>query len=66
MNSRRNRTLRIDEETLFKLKNTSLKLSALQGDNVPIGEVIKRSFNIPNLNNILETDAATKRRLLKK
>lgn len=59
---RKNRMLRIDEETREKLRVTSKKLSMIEKKDVSMGEVVKRSFNIPDLYGVLEQDSQYKRR----
>lgn len=58
-------TTRITAETKNKIKKLRLKLSSLEGDNIASDELMRRVFNIKNIDKVLEEDALLKRRLLK-
>jgi hypothetical protein len=57
--------IKIYRDTYEKVKQKSLALSMVEGRRVSIPETLKRTFNIPNIDPILISDADMKRRLKK-
>lgn len=54
--------VRIENEVKEKAKDLSRELSVIQKQDVSMVEVFKRTFNIPNLKEVLHQDAINKRR----
>lgn len=59
---KKNRLLKIDDETRSKLEKTSRELAFLENQKVGMGEVVRRMSNVPGIKRILEEDARVKRR----
>lgn len=51
---------RLYKDDWHKLNTISNKLTEIQNNKIAIGEVIRRAFNIPRLNDILVQDAKMK------
>ncbi len=50
-------------DTKDKVNEMSRKLSMLEGRDVPVPEVLKRTFNIKGLPKVLEEDARAKKKM---
>ena len=62
---KRTRVTRLYEDDWVKIKQYCRELSAIQHDQIDMGEVVRRAFSIPSVDLILKSDAEMKRRLKK-
>lgn len=62
MRKRRTTQMRVDLDTKAKIDKLRFDLTSIQGKEIKTPELFRRTFNIPNIENVLKNDADKKRR----
>lgn len=60
---KRTTLIRAREEDVLKIKNLAREISFVQRSDIKTPELIRRTFNIPNLKDVLMEDAKLKKEL---
>jgi len=63
--TKRNRLLKIDDETLIRLRKRSREVSHLEDKDIPMGEIVERMAKDREIEERLKIGARQRRRLLR-